>query len=127
MDRVYNVEKSRKRVASRGDEPSEKRARGRPKKIINLSRYPSIRKDVNCDDDVQQQQLEAIAKEMEKSSPRKEILLPLMKETFYSRRKYILDCNDSVFTKLGKYPGLRIPPVVSYSINTPEPFTVDPR
>ena len=113
MDRVYNVEKSRKRSASNDDLPPGKRARGRPKKIISLSRYPAIRKDVDTSDDSTQQQ--AITKELQKQNPRKEILLPLMKETFYSRRKYILECNDSVFDKLTKFPGLKMPPLVCYA------------
>ena len=105
------MEKSRKRQAeSNDDEPSTKHPRGRLKKVINLSRYPAIRKDADSDDS--SQQYDAIAKELEKPNPRKEILLPLMKATFYSRRKYVLESNDSVFNKLSKFPGLKLPSLV---------------
>ena len=61
---------------------------------------------------MQHEHVEAISKEMEKEKPRKDILLPLMKSTFYFRRKYILESEDSVFVKLEKFPGLKMPSLV---------------
>lgn len=83
--------------------------RGRPKKVINLaSRYPSIQPHGN---DTAQQQIhtQAILKEMDKEKPRKDILLPLMK---HARRQYILESEDSVLTKLEKFPALKMPSLV---------------
>ena len=111
MDRVYNVEKSRKRKASDSIDETP-RKRGRPKRVMNLeSRYPSIRPQE--DESAQQQHLPAISKELEKEKPRKEILLPLMKSTFYARRQYILNSSDSVLSKLEKFPALKMLPLVS--------------
>lgn len=114
MDRVNNVEKTRKRVGDTLDEtPSRKR--GRPKRVISLeTRYPSIRPQ--GDETIQQEHLQALSKELEKDKPRKDILLPLMKSTFYERRKYILSSDESVLAKLEKYPALRMPPLVCFTI-----------
>ena len=108
MDRVYNVEKSRKRKASDSIDETP-RKRGRPKRVMNLeSRYPSIRPQE--DESAQQQHLPAISKELEKEKLRKEILL---KSTFYARREYILNSSDSVLSKLEKFPALKMLPLVS--------------
>lgn len=111
MDRVYNVEKTRKRAAGDPVDDTPKK-RGRPKSIVSLaSRYPSIQQHGN--DPVQQQQhKEAILKEMEKDKPRKDIILPLMKSTFYTRRQHILENEASVLVKLEKFPALKMPPLV---------------
>ena len=45
--------------------------------------------------------------------PRKEVVLPLMKETFHGRRQDILHSDDSVVSKLMKYSALKMPSVVS--------------
>ena len=88
MDRVYNVEKSRKRAAVDEIDDTPKK-RGRPKRIINLAtRYPSIQLCAQGDH-LDRQHIQAISKEMENDKPRKEILLPLLKSTFYVRRQYI--------------------------------------
>lgn len=111
MDRVYNVEKTRKRKAADDSMDATPKKRGRPKRVTSLeTRYPSIRP--HGDDASQQQQKQALSKEMDKEKPRKDILLPLMKSTFYERRQYILDRDDSVLAKLEKYPALKMPPLV---------------
>ena len=117
MDRVYNVEKSRKRavVDSIDDTPKK---RGQPKKrVISLaSRYPSIQPNGN--DSAQQQHTQAISKEMEKDKPRIDVLLPLMKSTFYARRQCILDNDGSVLLKLEKFLALRMPSIVRFLMLT---------
>ena len=82
MDRVYNVEKSRKRTGPDIEDSTPKK-RGRPKKrSSNLKyRYPLIQSNGVCDAS-EQQNVEAMSMEMEKNKPRKDILLPLMKSTF---------------------------------------------
>lgn len=49
---------------------------------------------------------------MEKDKPRVDVLLPLVKSTFYVRRQYILNSEDSVLSKLEKFPALKLPPLV---------------
>lgn len=111
-DRMYNVEKGRKRDADDSLEATPKK-RGRPKRVVTLEcRYPSIRPLEGEDATQQQQRIQAISKEMEKEKPRKDILLPLMKSTFYARRQYILDNDGSVFCKVQKFPALKMPPLV---------------
>ena len=110
MDRVYNIEKSRKRKASDSGQDLPKK-RGRPKSVINLeSRYPTV-----CPEEIGSSDshfVEALSKEMEKENPRKDVILQLMKSTFYSRRRYILQSESSVTCKLEKFPALKMPPVV---------------
>lgn len=114
MDRVYNVEKTRKRART-GPNTAEDgtctaKKRGRPKRSSDLeSRYPLIQLR---DDASAQQHVQAISVEMEREKPRKDILLPLMKSTFGVRRQYILSSDDCVFTKLDKYPALKMPALV---------------
>lgn len=109
--------KSRKRGATDSDEAETPRKRGRPKRTINLeSRYPTI---TGPDDDSEEQQNDqALAVEMEKEKPRRDTVLQLMKHTFYARRQYILHNNESVVSKLAKYPGLKMPVVVSLRVRT---------
>lgn len=125
MDRVYNVEKSRKRAAQDSIDDAIPRKRGRPKRVINLaSRYPPLQPSTS--DPAQEQHMQAIVKEMEKEKPRKDILLPLMKSTFYVRRQHILDSEETVTTKLERFPALRMPPVVrnnSYYTTATDLFT----
>ncbi|XP_064403971.1 uncharacterized protein LOC135349363 isoform X1 [Halichondria panicea] len=74
MDRVYNVEKGRKRIASPSDEtPPTKR--GRPKKVsILASRYPAVSPmdEGNTDSE------KALANEMENEHPIEETLCYLL-------------------------------------------------
>ena len=93
------------------------RKRGRPKRVMSLeTRYLSIRPQ--GDESTQQEHMQALTKELEKEKPRKDILLPLMKSTFYQRRQYILNNDDSVLSKLEKYPALRMPPLIQCSIGS---------
>ncbi len=116
MDRVYNVEKSRKRAALDSADDSTPRKRGRPKRVITLtSRYPPLQP--HGSDPVQEQHIQTIVKEMDKEKPRKDVLLPLMKSTFYVRRQHILDSEESVFVKLELFPALRMLPLVCLYIS----------
>lgn len=111
MDRIYNVERGRKRKPIESIDETPKK-RGRPKKVINLEgRYPKLQS--STDDGTRQQKEDALNKELEKENPRKEVLLALMKETFHGRRQDILHSAVSVVSKLGKYSALRMPSVVS--------------
>ncbi len=113
MDRIYNVERNRKRKITsslQGEMPVKRR---RPKKTLNLaSRYPTH--SCNGVEESSDRNKEALRKEMEKEIPRKDIVMSLMKDTFMSRRKEILRSDMSVLSKLDKYPALKMPPIVSF-------------
>ena len=113
MDRIYNVEKTRKRKISdsMGENDATKK-RGRPKRVINLeTRYPQIFPPVS--DPSEQQKVESLAKEMEREISRKEVVLPLMKATFYNRRQFILHSDGLVISKLESFPALKMISVVN--------------
>lgn len=57
---------------------------------------------------------EALKVELAKENPRKDVLLPLMKKTFYFRRNDILHNQQPVKVTLDKYKALRMPSVVCY-------------
>ena len=67
---------------------SPKAKRGRPKVSQVLTRYPPLR-DTD-DDQIAVERNIIISKELEKESPRKEILLSLVRQTFGARRQQIL-------------------------------------
>ena len=57
--------------------------------------------------------LKALETELKKAKPRQSIVLPLMKSTFSSRHKWILDTEVTIDSALKKYPALSRPSVVS--------------
>lgn len=115
LDRVYNLEKGRKRKRSTTDDDSTPTKRGRPKKITSLEyRYPPTHDNSAQDPTVEKQNFEALSKETEKSKPRKEIVLPLMKSCFFSCWQYVMNDAQLVTDILGKYPALKMPSVVSH-------------
>ena len=78
MDRVYNVEKSRKRKYG-GDLDTSPRKRGRPPKPTSLeSRYPITSPTTATSPG----QVDVLAIKLTKEKPRKELVLKLTKETF---------------------------------------------
>ncbi len=110
MDRVYNVEKGRKRNASQS-EATPPAKRGRSKKIDSIfgSRYPAVQHTDDANADENQKALE---REMEHNKPRKDIVLPLMNKLFYNRRQYLLKSTESVVEKVTKFPALKMTSVV---------------
>lgn len=111
IERVSNA--SRKRSADQ-ETPSPKAKRGRPKLTV-LSRYPPLRGTGGIDDIEEERNVAALQKEMDRENPRKDIILPLLKETFTSRRQHILGDSDdlSATTILETYKPLSLPFVVS--------------
>ena len=67
------------------------------------------------DDIEEERNVAALQKEMDRENPRKDIILPLLKETFTSRRQHILGDSDdlSATTILETYKPLSLPFVVS--------------
>ena len=69
---------------------------GSPQKASLEYRYPPTHDNSAQDPTVEKRNLEALSKEREKSKPRKEIVLPLMKSCFFSRRQYVMNDAQSV-------------------------------
>lgn len=114
IDRIHNTRK-RSAVMSDASEHSPAK-RGRPKINTVLSRYPPIRQDLDGDDEVSiSRNIKALEKEMQKQHPRKEAILPLMKQTFPTRRQDVLlpSAEVSFSSLLTEYPALSLPYVVS--------------
>ena len=105
IDRIYNVEKGRKRKERENSEEHTTPKRGRPKKNVSIhSRYPAV--ELEGDEITYKRNCTAIMKECEKNKPRKDIILPLLKETYSYRRSYILHDAISAMDVLHKFPPL---------------------
>jgi len=98
MDRVYNVEKGRKRACTKAKK-----------------RYYHIIKSLpHSDDNVDaSDSIDALNIELEKPKPRKDVVLSLMKSTYYPRRTFILNDPGTVSNKVTKYSAFMMPSVVS--------------
>ena len=85
LDRVYNLEKKRKRSRpSNGLNTCTPAKRGRPSNSskANLFRYPPVRSDLQRpDEDTDVRNVAALQKEFEKEKPRKDVVIQLMKDT----------------------------------------------
>lgn len=75
-----------------------------------LQRYPPLQIG-NTDDG---EAAEALCKELEKDKPRRDVVLPLFKETFPERRQYILSTQSSVAEITTRYKALSLPYAVSF-------------
>lgn len=112
IERVHNVAKSsKKRSCESTSTPPAKR--GRPPKFEDpmLQRYPPVQLSDTCTDDGNA--TEALSRELEKDKPRKDVVLPLLKETFAQRRHYILSTQTSVADITAQYKALLLPYAVS--------------
>lgn len=120
MDRIYNIEKSRKRRlgSDTEEETTPKKKRGRPKIITLESRYPQVRPQEGDDEASEVRSMQALSKEMtKKEKPRKEVVLPLMKATFYARRQFVIREARSVASILQRFPAFKMPSVVSTTLS----------
>lgn len=108
---------SRKRAASAsdsdnpGDMGTPKPKRGRPKMSTVLNRYPPLKLDGDSDEGAQK----ALDEELERQTPRKEMVLLLQKKTFTTRRGFILSESGTLPVSLitQKHKLLSIPYAVS--------------
>jgi len=93
IERVHN---SRKRAASDCDDPTDtstpKAKRERPKMQSVLNRYPSLTLHEDPDGTSQ----DALDKQLERPTPKKESVLPLQRKTFAVRRRFIVRIGDHV-------------------------------
>lgn len=75
-------------------------------------RYPALT-TTEVDIEEEKSSYDSLCAEMKTSRPRRDIFLPLMKNTFAMRRHYILHSASSVKHILQEYPALKQPIVVS--------------
>ena len=92
---MHNVNATRKRPPA-GDDDTPKPKRGRPRQYQILTRYPPL-KDTNDDDITISRKVSALSAELEKHTPRKEVVLSLSQQVYGIRRDSILvEAADSV-------------------------------
>ena len=115
IDRIHNTRQKRSAPSDSTDPSPAKR--GRPKINTVLSQYPPLR-DFDGDDDVStSRNIKALEKELEKENPRKDAVLPLMRQTFPTRRQNILSEAADTNCLLKEYPALSLPYVVSCDVH----------
>ena len=70
--------------------------------------------DASFDEVAHARNLQALDKELDKANARKDVVLPLMRETYTGRRQHILseDMDISFTSIIGDYPALALPYVV---------------
>ena len=113
IERVHNVSKpGRKRQLEIGDTPAPSSKRGRPKKDTLLERYPSLSPSTLSSTSVEESQ-KSLNKELEKETPRNDLVLPLTKSTFHFRRPLVAAKNVSIQNVLADHKCLRLSYVVS--------------
>ena len=109
-ERVYNVEKGRKKRERSDDDATPQPKQGRPKKGASITfRYPPISSNDEVDEIAVTRSHTALMKELAKDKPRKDVVLPLLKDTFTYRRSFIMYDARSVAEVLDlvlKKPGL---------------------
>lgn len=112
IERINNQKSKASRKRPRDEETTPKSKRGRPKLSATLSRYPPL--DVTDGDDVtQSRNLGRLNTELTKDKPSKEVILPLVRQTFLARREAVLSSEDSIEDLLTEYPVLKLSYVVS--------------
>ena len=118
VERVHNVRSaSARKRPSAENEGCTPHKKGRPKASPTLSRYPPLA-DMGNDEVSNARNLQMLCREMERDKPRRDTVLSLMRQTFTSRREYVLsESSDiSVAAILQLHQALSLPYVVS--INT---------
>ena len=86
--------------------------RGRPKIYKSMTRYPPV-VGAPLDQTSLEKHQHKIKVELEKENPKKQILLPLMEQTYLARREMILSEGVSISHILDIYPCLKLFSVVS--------------
>lgn len=108
---MHNLNAKTKRSCS--EEGTPKAKRGRPKVSPMLTRYPPLR-DLGGDEVAAERNMQQLQQELERDSPRKEIVLSLARQTYSSRRTTILseDEGASVRGFIQQFKELKKPYVV---------------
>ena len=86
------------------------------KKAKVVDRYPPMDVSRITDDATFKRYMSTLNTELDKPKPKKEIILELMRNTFSHRREFILDEASNVAEILEKYPALRLPDVVGWTL-----------
>ena len=116
IERANNAAKpGLKRQSEMSDTPAPPPKRGRPKKDALLERYPELITSEASSSGVSESQ-KALAKELEKETPRKDLVLPLVRTTFPYRRPLVVQAaadKVSIQTLIGEHKCLTLPYAVS--------------
>lgn len=115
--RARNAAKRANAEDSGLDTPKPKRARGRPKLSSVLTMYPPL-KDTIADEVSIERDFTKLRKEVEKESPKKDVVLSLARQTYPSRRSEILSESSDVTATalLQQFPELTKTYVVSVTM-----------
>ena len=107
LERIHNVNSGSKRRHLSGELETPKAKRGRPKQDALLVRYPPLRETDN-DDVAAARNLQKLHKELMEARPKKEVVLALARETFFTRRESVLADHESLtaWELLKEYPEL---------------------
>jgi len=113
LERIHNVNSGSKRRHLSGELETQKAKRGRPKQDALLVRYPPLRETDN--DVAAARNLQKLHKELMEARPKKEVVLALARETFFTRRESLLADHESLTASelLKEYPELTKGYVVS--------------
>lgn len=117
IERANNaVKPERKRQAEASDTPIPPSKRGRPKKDALLERYPEYNNTSEASSLAVSESQKALDKELEKETPRKDLVLPLVKTTFPYRRPLVVQAASqkvSIQALIGEHKCLKLPYAVS--------------
>ena len=109
MERIYNVQKGRKKDENDGTPPQKKA------KSSKLT-YPDLDHLMATNPVTFDRHKAALDGELQKSHPRMEIILELMRHTYIQRRDFILSDVESVSDIMDQWGGFLFPDVVSMSL-----------
>ena len=116
IERANNAAKpERKRQAEMSDTPIPPSKRGRPKKDALLERYPEYTPSEASSKAVSESQ-KALDKELEKETPRKDLVVPMVKTTFPYRRPLVVQAASqkvSIQSLIEEHKCLKLPYAVS--------------
>lgn len=109
IERVHNVAKAGRKRSTTSTLPPAKRGRPKSDNPI-LKRYPPLR----MTEEVDENDVQALQVELAKDKPRKDVVLPLIKNTFAERRQYVLSTQVSIADVTERYKSFLLPYAVGY-------------
>ena len=114
------IKQARRKLHKMGDEGAEGTAPKRQRKSSHnhLFRRYTVTQGGSADDPRSvEEDCKAMCAEMKKGSPRDQVLLPLLKSTYNSRRTYVeFDTDADVRSTLTAYPALHRPAAVRQTL-----------
>ena len=109
IERVHNVAKAGRKRSTTSAVPPAKRGRPKSDNPI-LKRYPPLR----MTEEIDENDVQALQVELAKDKPRKDVVLPLIKNTFAERRQYVLSTQVSIADVTERYKSFLLPYAVGY-------------